>query len=330
VDAERRAATVANHSATHLMHAALRRVLGPHVTQKGSYVGPDRLRFDFSHGQALSADEIAKIEDEVNAVILGNAETSTRVMTPEKAIEAGALALFGEKYGDEVRVLAIGGGLEDPAKPYSVELCGGTHAARAGDIGLFKIVGESAVAAGVRRIEAVTGKGAKAWLDHQAALARSLADALKVPLAEAPARLEALLDERKRLERELADAKKKLALGGGGSGAPASEIEEVGGVKLIARVAEGVGGKDLRALIDQGKDQIKSGVVAFIGVMDGKAALAVGVTEDLAGAIDARELVRAGAAAVGGKGGSLRSPRRHPLRARRRLGSRCFESGRVL
>ena len=304
VDAERRAATVGNHSATHLMHAALRRVLGPHVTQKGSYVGPDRLRFDFSHGAALSDEELARIEDEVNAVVRANGETSIQVMAPAQAIEAGALALFGEKYGDEVRVLTIGGGLDDDGKPYSVELCGGTHAKRAGDIGLFKIVGETAVAAGVRRIEAVTGAGAKAWLDEQAGFARALADTLKVPVADAQARLEALLDERERLERELADAKKKLAMGGGGA-APA-EIEEIGGVKLMARIADGVGGKDLRALVDQGKDQIGSGVVAFIGVDGGKAALAIGVTKDLASRVDARELVRLGAAAVGGKGGGGR------------------------
>jgi alanyl-tRNA synthetase len=309
VDGARRAATVANHSATHLLHAALRRVLGPHVTQKGSYVGPDRLRFDFSHGGALTADELARVEAEVNAVVRANAATAIKVMPPEKAIEAGALALFGEKYGAEVRVLAIGAGIEDAKTPYSVELCGGTHVARTGDIALFKIVGESAVGAGVRRIEAVTAAGAKAWLDEQAGFARALADTLKVPVAEAQTRLEALLDERKRLERELAEARKKLALGGGGGGGTAApaEAEVIKGVKLVARVAHGVGGKDLRALIDQGKEQVGSGVVAFIGVAeDGKAALAVGVTEDLAGRIDARELVKAGAGAVGGKGGGGR------------------------
>jgi alanyl-tRNA synthetase len=307
VDVERRAATVANHSATHLLHAALRRTLGPHVTQKGSYVGPDRLRFDFAHGNALTADEISRIEAEVNAVVRANAATSIKVTSPEKAIEAGALALFGEKYGATVRVLAIGAGIEDKAKPYSVELCGGAHVSRTGDIALFKIVSESAVAAGVRRIEAVTAAGAKAWLDEQAGLARALADALKVPVAEAPARLQALMDERKRLERELGEAKKKLAMGGGGGPAAASGPEEVGGVKVLARVAQGVGAKDLRALVDQGKQQLGSGVVAFIAVSeDGKAAVAVGVTEDLAAKFDARELVKAGAAAVGGKGGGGR------------------------
>ncbi|MGD2131228.1 MAG: alanine--tRNA ligase [Maricaulaceae bacterium] len=308
IDAERRAATVRNHSATHLLHAALRRVLGPHVTQKGSYVGPDRLRFDFSHGSALTADEMASIEAEVNAVIRDNAETSIREMAPDKAIEAGALALFGEKYGETVRVLGIGGGIEDRAKPYSVELCGGAHVRRAGDIALFKVIGESAVAAGVRRIEALTGEAARLWLEEQAGLARTIADALKVPVADAPTRLVALLDERKRLERELAEAKKKLALGGAsGGGAAASQApEDVGGVKLIARVLEGVGGKDLRSLVDEAKADVGSGVAAFVGVADGKAALAIGVTKDLSDRIDARELVKAGAAAVGGKGGGGR------------------------
>jgi len=304
VDAARRAATVRNHSATHLMHAALRHVLGPHVAQKGSYVGPDRLRFDFAHGKPLSADELAQVEAEVNAVIRQNAASDCRVMAPAQAIEAGALALFGEKYGDEVRVLSIGSDLEDQGLPYSVELCGGVHVSRTGDIALFKIIAESAVAAGVRRVEALTGEGAKAWLDEQAAFARSFADTLKVPVADAPARLAAVLDERKRLERELAEAKKKLAMGGGGGAA--SGPEEVAGVKIIARVADGVGGKDLRALVDQAKEQLGSGVAAFIGVNDGKAAVAVGVTSDLVDRVDARDLVRAGAAAVGGKGGGGR------------------------
>ncbi len=305
VDGARREAIRANHSATHLLHAALRRTLGPHVTQKGSYVGPDRLRFDFSHGAALSEAERVAIEAEVNAVIRQNAPAKTQLMAPDAAVEAGALALFGEKYGDEVRVLTLGRDVEGGRGPYSVELCGGTHVERTGDIALFKIVGESAVAAGVRRIEAMTGAGAKAWLDGQAAAAQRLADTLKTPLGEAEARLAALLEERKGLERQLADAKKKLALGGGGAAGPAAP-EEIAGVKLIARVADGVGGKDLRALVDQAKADLGSGVAAFVGVNDGKAALAVGVTKDLAGRVDARELVRAGAEAVGGKGGGGR------------------------
>ncbi len=304
IDTDRREATMANHSATHLLHAALRRTLGPHVTQKGSYVGPDRLRFDFSHGQPVTQAELTAIEDEVNTIIRSNAAAKIEEMAPAKAIEAGALALFGEKYGDRVRVLTLGKDPDNLRKPYSVELCGGTHVARTGDVGVFKIVGESGVAAGVRRIEALTGEGAKVWFDEKAAKADRLASLLKTPLDEAEDRLRALLEERKSLERALAEAKKQLALGGGGASAFAPE--DVAGIKLIAKVADGVGGKDLRAMIDQAKDQLGSGVAAFVGVNDGKAALAVGVTEDLAGKVDARDLVRAGAEAVGGKGGGGR------------------------
>ena len=306
VDAERRAKTMANHSATHLLHAALRDVLGPHVTQKGSYVGPDRLRFDFSHAKALTEDETRAIEAQVNAVIRQNAPAETAQMTPEKAIEAGALALFGEKYGDTVRVLAMGQGLEDGAKPYSVELCGGTHVNRTGDIALFKIVAESSVSAGVRRLEAFTGEAAREHLETEADRAREAASALKVATHELPERIAALQAERKSLERQLAEAKKKLAMGGGGAASPAGP-EEVGGTRLIARVVDGVGGKDLRGLVDEAREQIGSGVAAFVGVNAGKAALAVGVTEDLAGAVSAVDLVRAGAAAVGGKGGGGRA-----------------------
>ncbi len=304
VDAQRRKATRANHSATHLLHAALRRRLGPHVTQKGSYVGPDRLRFDFAHGAALSVEDMRAIEDEVNAVIRANAHAQTAEMTPEDAIAAGALALFGEKYGERVRVLTLG---DDPTGdgPYSVELCGGTHVAQAGDIGLFVIAAESAVAAGVRRVEALTGAAAKAHLDARANAGQRLADLLKTPLDEAAGRLEAVLAERKALERELADARKQLAMGGGGA-ASGPEPVDVGGVAVLAAVAEGVGGKDLRALVDQGREKIGSGVAAFVGVAGGKAALAVGVTQDLVDRVDARALVRAGAEAVGGTGGGGR------------------------
>ena len=300
----RRRQTEANHSATHLAHAALRDVLGPHVTQKGSYVGPDRLRFDFTHGGPLTGDEIAAIEAQVNAIIRQNAAADTKEMSPDAAVEAGALALFGEKYGDVVRVLRLGDALEGEGA-YSVELCGGAHVGRTGDIALFKIVAETAVAAGVRRIEALTGEAAKAWLDEQAGVARAIADAVKTPPHDALARVLALQDERKRLERELADANKKLAMGGGAS--EAAGPEEVGGVSLIARVADGVAAKDLRALVDQAKESLGSGVAAFVGVNGGKAALVVGVTSDLAERVDARELVRAGAAAVGGKGGGGRA-----------------------
>ncbi|PWE17535.1 alanine--tRNA ligase [Marinicauda salina] len=305
VDGERREKTRANHSATHLMHAALRDVLGPHVTQKGSYVGPDRLRFDFSHAKALTDDEIDAIEAQVNAVIRQNAPSEVAVMTPEAAMEKGALALFGEKYGDTVRVLAMGRALDGGDDPYSIELCGGTHVMRTGDIALFKIVGESAVSAGVRRVEALTGEAARQWLEHQAGVARSLAEGLKIPVNELEHRVAALLDERKKLERQLAEAKKQLAMGGAGSDAPAGP-EDVGGLKFIGRVAEGVGGKDLRGMVDEARKQMGSGVAAFVGVNDGKAALAVGVTDDLSGRVDAVELVRAGSAAVGGKGGGGR------------------------
>ncbi len=307
VDEARRDTTRANHSATHLLHAALRATLGPHVTQKGSYVGPDRLRFDFSHSAALSPDEIDAIEASVNAVIRQNQDARTAEMAPNEAIEAGALALFGEKYGERVRVLSLGRPVDATGKPYSVELCGGTHVARTGDIALFKIVAEGAVGAGVRRVEALTGEAARQYLLDQARMLRESADALKIPPAELKPRIEALVAERRRLERELAEAKKQLALGGGGGGgAPSVEIEEIGGVRLIARVAEGVGGKDLRGLVDEAKTRLGSGVAVFIGVQDGKAALAVGVTDDLTARISAVDLVRAGAEALGGKGGGGR------------------------
>ena len=305
VDAKRRAATKSNHSATHLVHKALRDVLGPHVTQKGSYVGPDRLRFDFSHNKAVSAEELAAIETQVNEVIRQNAGVATQTMTPDAAIAAGALALFGEKYGDKVRVLSMGHDLADADTDYSVELCGGTHVERTGDIALFKIVSESAVSSGVRRVEALTGEGARRHVEQQMGYGRAAADILKVTTSDLPARVASLLDERKKLERQLAEAKKQLAMGGGGGAAPAGP-EEIGGVKFIGRVVEGVGGKDLRALIDEAKSQMGSGIAAFIGVNDGKAALAVGVTDDLVGSHSAVELVRAGSAAVGGKGGGGR------------------------
>ncbi|WP_417480191.1 alanine--tRNA ligase [Maricaulis maris] len=304
-DAPRRAAIRANHSATHLAHAALRDVLGAHVTQKGSHVGPDRLRFDFSHNKSVSADQIAAIEAQVNAVIRQNVPVSTREMTPDAAIEAGALALFGEKYGDTVRVLAMGQGLADHATPYSVELCGGTHVERTGDIALFKIIAETAVSSGIRRIEAMTGEGARLYMDEQIGFGRAAADALKTPPSDLATRVAALVDERRKLERQLAEAKKQLAMGGGASGAPAGP-ETINGVNFIGRVVEGVGGKDLRGLIDEAKAQMGSGVAAFIGVNDGKAALAVGVTDDLKDRFVAVDLVKAGAAAVGGKGGGGR------------------------
>ena len=223
-------------------------------------------------------------------------------MTPDAAIEAGALALFGEKYGDKVRVLTMGEALGDHDKPYSVELCGGTHVARTGDIALFKIVAETAVSSGIRRIEAMTAEGARLYMEEQMGFGRAAADALKVPTADLATRVTSLMDERKKLERQLAEAKKQLAMGGGASGVPAGP-ETINGINFIGRVVEGVGGKDLRGLIDEAKAQMGSGVAAFIGVNDGKAALAVGVTDDLKDRFGAVDLVKAGAGAVGGKTG---------------------------
>ena len=301
VDAERRRAIMANHSATHIMHAALRKVLGEHVTQKGSLVEADRFRFDFSHNGPVSQAEIEAVEDEVNAQIRENMPTGIQVTSPDKAIEAGALALFGEKYGDEVRVLSMGTG---DARRYSVELCGGTHVERSGDIGLFVITSESGVSAGVRRVEAATGAEAVAFLKGRAQIAVDLSESLKVPLKDVPRRVAALGDERKALEKELAEAKRKLAMGGGGA-APAGP-KEINGVKLMARIAEGVGGKELRTLVDEAKAQIGSGIVVFVGVADGKAGVAVGVTKDLTDTYSAVDLVKAASEALGGKGGGGR------------------------
>ena len=301
VDAARRRAIMANHSATHIMHAALRNVLGEHVTQKGSLVEADRFRFDFSHNGPMTPAELEAVEDEVNAQVRENHPTGIQVTSPDKAIEAGALALFGEKYGHEVRVLSMGTG---DARRYSVELCGGTHVERAGDIGVFVIMSESGVSAGVRRIEAATGAEALAYLKGRAQIAVDLAESLKVPLKDVPRRVAALGEERRSLEKELADVKRKLAMGGGG-GAPAGP-EEINGVKLMARIAEGVGGKELRTLVDEAKAQIGSGIVAFVGVADGKAGVAVGVTKDLTDTYSAVDLVKAASEALGGKGGGGR------------------------
>ncbi len=307
VDGGRRSATRANHSATHLLHEALRRVLGPHVTQKGSMVAPERLRFDFSHPKPMTADEIARVEEIVNRVIRQNRDVTTRLMTPAEAIEAGALALFGEKYGDEVRVLSMGVDEDENGKTYSVELCGGTHVARVGDIAIFKIVSESAVASGVRRIEGLTGEGARRYLVEQERTLKEAAGALKIAPEDLPERVASLVEERKRLERELNEAKKKLAMSGGGAGAGQARRESVGGVSVVARVLQGVNPKDLRGLVDEAKGQVGSGIVALVAVSeDGKGAIAVGVTDDLTSRFNAVELVKVGAAALGGKGGGGR------------------------
>ena len=301
VDAARRTATRANHSATHLLHEALRRVLGPHVTQKGSLVGPDKLRFDFAHPKAVSETELAAIETMVNSMVRANDDVVTRLMTPEKAIEEGAMALFGEKYGEEVRVLSMG---VEGGRTYSVELCGGTHVRRLGDIGLLKVVGEGAVAAGVRRIEALTGAGALAHLNEQQRLVREASLALRTPPAELPERIARLLDERKKLERELADARRQLAMGGGGGSA--NEAVEIAGVKLMARIVDGVEPKELRTLVEEGKAKVGSGVVVFATSVEGKAAIAVGVSDDLVKRFNSVELLRKGVEVVGGKGGGGR------------------------
>lgn len=302
IDVARRDAIRANHSATHLLHAALRNRLGGHVTQKGSLVAPDRLRFDFSHPSALTAQEIAEIEAEVNAEIRANEAVSTRLMTPDDAVAAGALALFGEKYGDEVRVLSMG---RDTGKRYSVELCGGTHVRATGDIAIFKIVSESAVSSGVRRIEALTGEAARLWLADRDAKLREAAATLKTSPDEVPGRIAALVDERRKLEKELAEAKKALALGGGGAAAPAGP-EQIGGVNFVGQILDGLDPKALRGAVDEAKGRIGSGVVAFVAVNEGRAAIAVGVTDDLTGNLSAVELVKRGVTALGGQGGGGR------------------------
>ena len=300
IEGDRRTLLRANHSATHLMHAALRRRLGDHVTQKGSLVAPDRLRFDFSHGQPLAAEDIAAIEAEVNDQIRRNTTVETTIMSPDEAVAAGAMALFGENYGDEVRVLAMGA---DGEGTYSLELCGGTHVARTGDIGQFKIIGEGAVAAGVRRIEALTGAAAVLKIVGMEETLAIVTRSLKTTPAELPARVEALIEQRKKLEREIAGLRHQLATGGGGA---TPEVREAGGIKLAARRLDGTPPKALRGLADTLKKQLGSGVVALVTVTDGKAALVVGVTDDLTDRLSAVELVRVGAEALGGTGGGGR------------------------
>ncbi|MFC4295689.1 alanine--tRNA ligase [Novosphingobium tardum] len=302
VDVDRRDAIRANHSATHLLHAALRHRLGAHVTQKGSLVAADRLRFDFSHPTALTADDIAAIEAEVNAEIRHNEPVTTRLMSPDDAIEAGAMALFGEKYGDEVRVLSMG---RQSDGHYSVELCGGTHVNALGDIGVFRIVSESAVSSGVRRIEALTGEGARQWLVGREDTLKAVAAALRTGPDEVEARVAALVDERRRLERELAEAKKALALGGGSAAAGPAD-ESVNGVTFAGQVIDGLEAKELRGLLDQAKARIGSGIAAIAAVNDGRAAFAVAVTDDLVSRFSAVDLVKLGVEALGGKGGGGR------------------------
>ncbi|TLX09340.1 alanine--tRNA ligase [Rhizobium sp. MHM7A] len=308
VDHARRSRLRANHSATHLLHEALREVLGTHVAQKGSLVAPERLRFDVSHPKPMSAEELKVVEDMANEIVLQNAPVTTRLMSVDDAIAEGAMALFGEKYGDEVRVVSMGTGLHGAKtdKPYSVELCGGTHVSATGQIGLVRILGESAVGAGVRRIEAVTGETAREYLAEQDERVKTLAASLKVQPAEVLSRVEALIDERRKLEKELADAKRKLAMGGG-QGGSADAVREVAGVKFLGKAISGVDPKDLKGLADDGKTSIGSGVVALVGVSDdGKASAVVAVTPDLVQRYSAVDLVRIASAALGGKGGGGR------------------------
>ncbi|MDO8399137.1 MAG: alanine--tRNA ligase [Bradyrhizobium sp.] len=315
VDHTRRSSIRANHSATHLLHEALRQVLGDHIAQRGSLVAPDRLRFDFVHQKPITAEELARIEDIANEVVLANDEVTTRLMAVDDARDAGARALFGEKYGDEVRVVTMGRNAREHgsnALGWSVELCGGTHVRRTGDIGLISVTGESAVASGVRRIEALTGNHARKHANDTMALARTAAGELRTTLDEMPARIAALMEDRKKLERDLAEARKRLAMGGGtsvGNGAAAGPagVRQVGDVKLMARAVEGIEMKDLKSLADDGKKQLGSGVVAIVGVTaDGKAGVVVGVTPDLTSRFSAVDLVKIASEALGGKGGGGR------------------------
>ncbi|NBN77199.1 alanine--tRNA ligase [Microvirga tunisiensis] len=308
VDHGRRSQVRSNHSATHLIHEALREVLGGHVAQKGSLVTADRLRFDFSHPKPMSDDELKVVEAYANEIVLQNAPVDTRLMAVDDAIESGAMALFGEKYGEEVRVVSMGTALHGAkaGKAYSVELCGGTHVRRTGDIGLVRLVAEGAVAAGVRRIEALTGTAARAYLDEQDQRVREIAGLLKVGPAEITARVAQLVDDRRRLEKELAEAKKKLAMGGSSEGAAAA-VRSVGRFQLLARIVEGINPKDLKGLADEAMAQVGSGVVVLISrADDGKAAIVTAVSKDLTGAVSAVDLVKIGSEALGGKGGGGR------------------------
>lgn len=308
VDHARRSRLRANHSATHLLHEALREVLGTHVAQKGSLVAPERLRFDVSHPKPMSAEELKIVEDMANEIVLQNSPVTTRLMSVDDAIAEGAMALFGEKYGDEVRVVAMGEGVRGAkaGRSYSIELCGGTHVGATGQIGLIRVLGESAVGAGVRRIEAVTGESAREYLAEQDERVKALATSLKVQPAEVLSRVEALMDERRKLEKELADAKRKLAMGGG-QGGSVDAVREVAGVKFLGKAISGVDPKDLKGLADDGKASIGSGVVTLIGVSDdGKASAVVAVTPDLVDRFSAVDLVRVASAALGGKGGGGR------------------------
>jgi alanyl-tRNA synthetase len=301
VDVARRDRIRANHSATHLLHAALRNLLGDHVTQKGSQVADDKLRFDFSHSTALSAAELAQIDAQVNAQVRGNVSVSTRLMTPDDAVAAGAMALFGEKYGDEVRVLSMGASDETA---YSVELCGGTHVHALGDIGLFKIVSEGAVASGIRRIEALTGEAARLWLTARDDSVKAVAASLKTSPEDVPARVAAMADSLKKLERELADAKRALALGG--AGGAVAEVETINGIMFQGQLIENLDPKDLRNVVVEAKTKLGSGIAAALAITDGRASVAVAVSGDLLSRFNSVDFVKAAVGALGGQGGGGR------------------------
>ncbi|UVC13668.1 alanine--tRNA ligase [Mesorhizobium onobrychidis] len=309
VDHIRRTRLRSNHSATHLVHEALREVLGTHVAQKGSLVAPERLRFDFSQSKPISAEELERVEAMANEIVVQNSPVTTRLMSVDDAIAEGAMALFGEKYGDEVRVVSMGTGVagDKAGKPYSVELCGGTHVGATGDIGLVRLVSEGAVAAGVRRIEALTGEAARKHLDEQDKRLKAVAATLKISPADVPGRVEALLDERKKLEKELTEARKKLALGDRSPAGVPAENETIAGVGFLGKAVSGVSPKDLKPLADAGKKSLGSGVVVFVGAgEDNKASVVVGVTDDLISRFSAVDLVRVASAALGGQGGGGR------------------------
>jgi alanyl-tRNA synthetase len=306
VDHSRRKATRANHSATHILHEALRQVLGDHVAQKGSLVAPDRLRFDFTHPKPLTEEELSRVETLANRIVQDNAPVETRLMAQEEAILSGARALFGEKYGDEVRVVSMGRSDPGKADAFSVELCGGTHVARTGDIGLITIIGEGAVASGVRRIEARTAEGARTQLVSQSRALREIASLIRAPIEETPSRLVQLIDDRKKLERELSEAKRRLAMGS--SDNSGQEAHDIGGIKLLLRRADGIDVKDLKSLVDDAKKSIETGIVAIAcASSDGKAGIVVGVTQDLTNRFSAVDLVRMASEKLGGKGGGGRA-----------------------
>lgn len=306
VDHDRRSAIRANHSATHLLHEALRRVLGNHVAQKGSLQTADRTRFDISHNAAITPEQIAEVERMVNEEIRANTPVVTRVMPIDDAMESGAMALFGEKYDDEVRVVSMGTVADGANKSYSVELCGGTHVKRTGDIGLLKIVSESAVSAGVRRVEAVTGAGALAYLNNQEKMLQAVADVLKAGPADVFDRVRTLMDDRRRMENEMSNLRRQMATGGGAGASSGPDVKDIGGVKFTSRVLEGFPAKDLKPMVDDLKKKIGSGVITLIATDDGKASIVVGVTDDLTARVSAVDLVKTGVEVLGGKGGGGR------------------------